>query len=382
MRLLLIKLREPVGPNMRQTFTPPIGLWAIREAARDHGWECVVVDRNIGDPLPLEEKFDVVGISAQFSQQHDVYVSTTSEVAVAWPNARIIAGGFHAAATPALPGIDAVCRGPGEPFLFPGEEATCPKPERWELERYWVLGAPHDLISRTDRWITIETSRGCGRHCGFCGVHDYWGSPSAIAGIPEYLVYLRSIGVEELFIEDDNMLLRGVPRGLSEFAWSCPNGVEIRSALRHLDELAGCWRLSLPFETGSQRTATLMQLGSKWLMHDEAVEAVERISGSGIRTCGFFIIGYPGETLDDMRQTLDYANSLPLDDRHIYIATPYPGTELYRTCKRRGYLRHDGVDLYRRLQYTVGLIDTPEWSAEDVQEIREADRAAAIARRA
>jgi radical SAM superfamily enzyme YgiQ (UPF0313 family) len=111
---------------------------------------------------------------------------------------------------------------------------------------------------------------------------------------------------------------------------------------------------------------------------DGALSLVDALKAEGIKTCGFFIIGYPGETLDDMRKTLDYANTLPLDQRNIYIATPYPGTPLYEDCKREGWLVSDD---YKDLLYTKGLIQTPEFTPGQVEALKARDREAAIARR-
>jgi radical SAM superfamily enzyme YgiQ (UPF0313 family) len=104
------------------------------------------------------------------------------------------------------------------------------------------------------------------------------------------------------------------------------------------------------------------------------------LKARGIKTCGFFIIGFPGETMDDMRETLAYANALPLDQRNIYIATPYPGTPLYDLCDKRGYLQSKVPALYDDLLYTRGLIKTPEFSPEDVEELKMRDRDEAMKR--
>ena len=70
MKLLLIKLREQSAPGMLKTYTPPIGLWSIREAARRRGHECTVVDLNIQERVPIEEHFDV---EKQLVQIGDLY---------------------------------------------------------------------------------------------------------------------------------------------------------------------------------------------------------------------------------------------------------------------------------------------------------------------
>jgi len=117
-----------------------------------------------------------------------------------------------------------------------------------------------------------------------------------------------------------------------------------------------------------------MNLQNKWLEYEDSYEMVLRLRETGIKTCGFFIIGYPGETYDDMERTLEFANSLPLDQRNIYIATPYPGTPLFRYCKLHSYIEGDSKEFYRNLLYSKALISTPEFTAKGVAELRDRDR--------
>jgi len=388
MKVLLIKLAEPVGKNMKATYMPPIGLWSIRDALQWWGHEVDVLDLHLDNGAfsgyKYKEPPDLIGISAQFSTQHRFYENMARWCRAMWPEARIVAGGFHAAAVPTPYGVDEVCRGAGETFFDPSGVPSL-RPTAEDMGPYWEKSAPHDLRSITPRWMPVETSRGCGRDCEFCGVPRFWGKWK---GCGVDVDHLAGQGIQELFIEDDNFAWNPhrATQMLDRFNWynmvySFPNGIEIKKALPLLESMKGCWRMSLPFETGSEYTAKLMRLGSKWMPHEEAVEAVKQVNGYGIESCGFFIIGYPGETTDDIKRTLDYANSLPLHDRHIYVATPYPGTRLYRLCREKGYLKYDGAELCDHLQYTEGMIDTPEWSGEEVVEIRNADREAAIARR-
>jgi len=382
LKILFVKLKEPTRPGQKAVYTPPIGLWSLRAALRVKGHTVKVIDMHLGDEI--SGRWDLIGISAQFSIQHAEYVRV-AEIARQHAE-RVIAGGFHAAAVPPPDGIDDVCTGAGEQYF--DVPYTPPDVTVEEMGRYWQRGAPHDLTSVSDRWMTVETSRGCEGSCGFCGVRSYWGSWIDLDVVP-YLRRLSKMGVEELYIEDDNATAYGrlsmiLPK-LSRFAWSMPNGVraaDLTSELIHDMAMSGCWRLSLPFETGTRRGAELMHLGSKWLPHYQALEVVKRIRGEGVLTCGFFIIGYPGETRSDVMRTLEYANSLPLDDRHIYIATPYPGTPLYNLCRRAGYLICDGPELYERLMYNRALICTPWLKPGELEEIRAEDREQAIRRRA
>jgi radical SAM superfamily enzyme YgiQ (UPF0313 family) len=341
----------------------------------------------------MAKGWDVIGLSVQFSIQHDLYAEAAR---LCSPYAKVWAGGFHASAVRPPEGVSKVIKGEGEEAFTPGmsfREIEYPEPSAWRMEPYWAKGSPHDLQSKTAFWMPVEFSRGCDRACGYCGVHRFWGGSRYYpkARIAGYLDSLIAEGIEEVFIEDDNFasdpgMFSWIIEELGKRGlwWSTPNGIYAKALKDNIGALAraGCWRVSLPFETGTESTARLVGLGNKWMPQPEALALVEALKAEGIMACGFFIIGYPGETLDDMQRTLDYANSLPLDQRNISIATPYPGTPLYDLCKAKGYLASNPPELYRDLLYTHGMIRTPEFAPEQVEALKWADREAAIARRA
>jgi radical SAM superfamily enzyme YgiQ (UPF0313 family) len=401
-RILLVKLPEPERPGQRKTFMPPFGLWSIAHNLRRWtGAEVEVTDCHLagrlgGLPFLLERGWDVVGLSAQFSIQHDAYLAAAA-LAVA-SGARVVAGGFHAAAVPPPPGVEIV-KGDGETGfaallgvtkLF--EDVEYPPVDAERMAPYLAAGAPHDLQSATGAWHPVEFSRGCFRRCGYCGVPRYWGAPRYYSRekITAHLADLVNAGIREVFIEDDNFLADANnfdwildQLKATGLVWSTPNGIPARALASFVGRLAesGCWRVSLPFETGHDRGAYLMGLGSKWLPQPEALALVKAIAAQGIKTCGFFIIGYPGENLAEMQGTLDYANSLPLDQRNVYLAAPYPGTPLYDLCQAEGYLTSQPPALYHDLLYTRGLIQTPDFTPAEVEALRAADREKALARK-
>jgi radical SAM superfamily enzyme YgiQ (UPF0313 family) len=396
MNILFVKLPEPRKPTQKPCYMPPIGLWSIaHNATAWAGAEVLTIDCHLDGDLTrldrwLDEGWCIVGLSAQFSIQHDIYVEAAALCKERGVQA--IAGGFHAAAVPPPPGVGRVIKGEGETGLFPSrtfDEIDYPYPSADRMRPYWDRCSPHDLQSKTGRWMPVEFSRGCARHCGYCGVNRFWG-PTRYYSREKIAAYLDALvleGFEEIFIEDDNFLASGEnfrwilgelrQRGLW---WSTPNGIYAKGVREHIRELAGsgCWRVSLPFETGSESTARLMKLGDKWMSRPDAFELVYHLKAQGIKTCGFFIIGYPGETLGDMQRTLDYANSLPLDQRNISIATPYPGSPLYDLCAREGYLTRQGEDLYRDLLYTKSLILTDDFTPAQVDKLKKEDRDRAI----
>lgn len=394
--ILLVKLKEPANEHQKMTFMPPLGLWSIKENVNDL---CVVVDEHLGEGA-LEDALiyyhpEIVGISAQFSIQHKEVIKAIRLSKKYTKN--ILVGGFHARYV--TEEDVKICHGMGEncvrkaigqdPLKFPSMKM--PKPMSAMLHSYWDRCKPHDLKTRTGQWMPIETSRGCPYSCGFCGANEYWGNwhGRRLEDIEDALDYYSSIGVRELYIEDDNISIDKerfqsliYMFNLYDMYWSTPNGISPKHLLRPgvLESLKGstCWRLSLAFEAGNPWSAYYMGIRDKYVDRDTAEWLVEQLEDMGIETCGFFVIGYPPETIVDVLQTLEYANSLPLSQRNIYIATPYPGTKLYDLCKKQGYLACDGEELYEKLRYTKGLINTPWLSGKRLEEIKFEDREKAI----
>ena len=74
---------------------------------------------------------------------------------------------------------------------------------------------------------------------------------------------------------------------------------------------------------------------------------------AGIKSFGFFILGYPGETAANLDRTIDYAIDLDPDFANFYPAVPYPGTALYDKCVREGLLTEED---WSRMEYSYYLL--------------------------
>ena len=62
---------------------------------------------------------------------------------------------------------------------------------------------------------------------------------------------------------------------------------------------------------------------------DTIRDAVAMTRSKGVRTSGFFMVGFPWQDEPVMQQTADFATSLDLDAVSLFSATPLPGTELW-----------------------------------------------------
>ena len=396
-----------VNPAELQSLTvwPPIHLWSMRSNLPSHSVE--TWDDSIQGSLLMaytyktyQASHDIFGASIRFSSQHDTMLSYTYIGKGLADQTHL--GGAHAAFATDIqwakgqPPTGICTDGWGENYLrrlvsLPNlsfDDLSPPHPSPIEIESYWFTAKPHDK-TLTQRWVPVEFSRGCLRKCSFCSSKAMFSGrhTHSFDWIRSYLTWLKeSLGVQEVLIEDDSLDLDGWAYPVVELLnslslkWSTPNGLPARPLLhlsqKQLKEVArNCWRLSLPFETGCPSTAKAMNLGNKWLPWEEAYELTLRLREAGIQAAGFFIIGYPGEAEDSIRTTLAYANSLPLTDRYIYCATPYPGTALYDLCLEHNYLDlAPGPSLYYSLSYRKSVISTPILLSSQVEAWRVLDQ--------
>ena len=110
------------------------------------------------------------------------------------------------------------------------------------------------------------TSRGCPWACTFCGAETSWGRGFRGNSVDYVLDALearaRRLPVKMIQIKDDTFttnkkrvleLCRGIRERKLKFLWSCDTRVDVlNEELLYEMRLAGCQRLSLGVESGSQ----------------------------------------------------------------------------------------------------------------------------------
>jgi radical SAM superfamily enzyme YgiQ (UPF0313 family) len=146
---------------------------------------------------------------------------------------------------------------------------------------------------------------------------------------------------------------------------------EVLEAMRR----ARAYSLSFGIESGSPATLAEMK---KHLDLGKAKENVFLAKSMGFLVGANCIIGYPGETVDDITESLDFFFGLPLDSMAIVNLVPFPGTEARELCEREGYLTEAAQDwdnYYFSINRPIPLIETPQLSREElVRAVRRAYR--------
>jgi radical SAM superfamily enzyme YgiQ (UPF0313 family) len=145
----------------------------------------------------------------------------------------------------------------------------------------------------------------------------------------------EKFGVKFVTIEDDNFSLfkprvedicNKIINNSLDIKWSISGRVNsLDDRLLKLMKKAGCESIYVGLESGVLRIQKLIK---KNISNHEVNEGIRKIRANGIKVVGSFIFGIPSETKEEMKQTVDYALSLPLDGVSFFIFTPYPNTEL------------------------------------------------------
>ncbi len=215
--------------------------------------------------------------------------------------------------------------------------------------------APHGSFTKSLPVAPIVTTRGCPFNCTYCAAKVICSRNfrmRSIDNVIEEIKYLqKNFGIKEIHIEDDNFTL--IKPRVMEFCkkleqenividWACPNGVRLDTLDEELlvnMEKAGCYSFAVGIESGSPRILSDMR-------RRETLETmVERIkliaSVSNIRMTGFFMVGYPSETRDDIRKTVELSLRLPLHRAQFSNFLPLPGTEIYNRLIESGEIKHE-----------------------------------------
>lgn len=122
--------------------------------------------------------------------------------------------------------------------------------------------------------------------------------------------------------------------------------------------------INIGLESGSERVRK--EILNRNYSNHEVIRAVSLLRKYGLKINFYNMIGIPGETLADFRETIRINRQCQPDENLLSIFFPYPGTELYRICKEHKLLdRLSEDDL--RLERNVAYLDLPEFSRQEVQ---------------
>lgn len=375
MKVLLVN-PAPTPNNKRLFCSPPLGLMYNASAIEQVGHEVEIADFYSFDLQVNFEPYDFIGITGM-SFQHSSMLKLASEIK-SLDNDKIVGfGGPHASVMAKLmlknSDVDFVFRGEFEeqahkffkhvndrskwktingmcfrsgnrihmsPSVFVEDIDKIPFPA-WDLIDLKKYSSGHHGFFYVKNPVgSLLSSRGCSFPCTFCAAHAVSGrkwrchSVERVLSEIDYLVNEKNI--KELHIEDDNFCL-SIPRakeimqGIIDNGYDLkigfPNGIRIDlldNGLLSLMHKAGVYCLTFGIETGSER---IQQLTKKNLDLTFVKNQIKKVKKHGFLTQGFFILGFPYETEQDIKATIKYAKTLDLDAAFFGSFVPLPGSD-------------------------------------------------------
>lgn len=371
---------------------PPLGLLYIAASIKyDTDWEVEVVDA-VADGLTFDQirerlkisRPDAVGVTVM---THTLISSLEIAKAVkeVLPEAKVIFGGPHAHLYPlesiSFRSVDYVVVGEGEETIaellnywnqpdkvigirglyYKSNEGSIIHTESRNLIRDLdKLKSPalelvdyrkyYSSMLGSSRVATMVTSRGCPYSCKFCarpnlGNEFRCRSPESIASEVEKYI---DLGLRTIVFFDDTFTVNkkrvfGICKEFKQrhfnISWS------VRANVNDVDfqmlkdmRSAGCEQINYGVESGNDE---ILRELDKGITIEQTLKVFKLTKQAGIKTGAYFMIGCPGETKEQMLDTISFALKLDPDYCYFTILVPFPSTRIYTEGLAKGIFTHD-----------------------------------------
>jgi magnesium-protoporphyrin IX monomethyl ester (oxidative) cyclase len=380
-----------------------------------HGHEVKIVDSptlslSMGDFIKIVKSWspDVVGLSSLTPTIRLAYKAARA-VKVVDRDIKVVMGGVHSTfmwreVLEECPYVDYVVLGEGEETMsqlvevlekeakprgisgiaLRNESGEVVQTGSWKLVDLEKLPLPARHLLPMDRYtvfdkpvrvVHIMASRGCPYGCIFCATSYYFGRRVRFRRVEQVLDEVAECvdkyKTKTFAFTDDELtinkkwfesFLKGLrERGL-DIQWTCGSRVDsVDERLLTRMFSSGCTTIYFGVESGSQETIDKIGKRIDLRQAEKVFKAIKKVGGSAVAT---FILGFPWETVDDMKKTIKFALKLDPDYAQFTYATPYPGTPLYEMAKR-----HDLIVDHDWSHYTTvrPVMRGFHFSVEDVE---------------
>jgi anaerobic magnesium-protoporphyrin IX monomethyl ester cyclase len=402
--LLLSPPTDSVIKSVIGVTGPPLGLAYLASIARSQGddvriIDSIAMDYTFEDITGQIKKFDpdLVGLTSTTSMIPDAY--KVAELAKEYnKEVKTVIGGPHVTFTQEetlmeSPHMDFTVAGEGETsfsnlllHLKGKKEIKEVKGISYRDSEKIIVTPPEQLIKDVDsiplpaidllpmekykagakRFGTLMTSRGCPYNCIFCSSSLQFGKVWRGHSTDRVLTELRRLvfdyGIREIEFLDDTFTLnmkraveiaKNIKAENLDIKWSGSARVnlfneEIAKAMKD----SGAHTIYFGIESGNQNTLDFIGKGIKL---QQAVDSVRKGNEAGLHTLGSFIIGFPDDTVYEVKNTIKFSKKVKVKIAQFTIATPYPGTRLWQLAKSQNLIKTTNWRKYTTLNPVMSL---------------------------
>jgi radical SAM superfamily enzyme YgiQ (UPF0313 family) len=362
---------------------------------------------------------EIVGISVNISTGHSSSLLMADIVKEKWPKATVVAGGVHVTNYSRNilehPSIDYIIRGAAErsfsdflshlreqedPSGIPGvvapegdlssvalpvasfDEIPMLAYDLVDADYYAVKGSRNPSKREDTRSVSYQFSRGCCFNCTFCVGSTVHGKKVTRRSNDLILDELRHLKeryrINTIIVEDDlfgldkpalyDLCNRMKQSGLG-LRFTFPNALSVAVT----DEPM----IDALIEMGLDAAILAIESGSPYVQKHiirkncdltKALRLARYMRSKGRPVMAYFIIGFPRETVEMMRQTIAYAKQMELDWAYFFVACPLMGSQMTNELFDAGVLNEEKmVEIMDNTRFSKRLYDTPEISAPDLE---------------
>jgi radical SAM superfamily enzyme YgiQ (UPF0313 family) len=194
----------------------------------------------------------------------------------------------------------------------------------------------------------VITSRGCPFRCAYCASPKIWKRKvryRSIGNVLDELEYMvKEHNVSLIRFQDDTFtlnkarscaILEGMMSRRLNAQWVCDTRVDrLDKEMLSVMKKSGCARLKIGVESGSDQ---ILKRIKKGITIEQIKRAVSLIKNEGISLTAYFMIGFPGETDEDVKKTIRLAEEINADYNSLSVVAPYYGTQIYHDLAASGH---------------------------------------------
>jgi len=354
MRILLVKPKWFVhGGHYRYLehvrFTP-LSLGIL--AALSGGHEVRIVDGD-WDVIPCDEPFDLVGITTTTFTSERSYALAKQ---FARNGAKVVLGGVHPSimSEECLRNVDSVVTGEAE-YVWKG---VLKDAEKGSLQRVYAAPRPtemddvpfprRDLLAEPSWFACLQATRGCPNSCRYCYLPSVPWRAFRKRSVELVSEEVRHLTQKLVFFVDDNLfadrayalsVFRTLAPHRKTFAIQAPTTIGKDEELLDAMAAGGCFNVQIGFQSFNPRSLEWASVEHNRV--EEYQTLVQRLHARGILTTGFFMFGFDTDDPGTFDRTVEMIKRIGVDEAHLYILTPWPGTSFYAQFQQEGRLLPD-----------------------------------------